>query len=158
MNLGHVVSFKLNQPTSVPPLVINDIGYFLSLIEGPTAGHVFKKFHTPQIWSSHLFDQTSISRPINSNAYSLVSLINHETIWSKAHRHISTYFPQMVHIIKWQDKAATTAEKTMDGTSASSTLTLTTNIIPSKRATVTVKYSDDMDNNSHRNLHQGHPR
>ena len=69
---------------------LNDIGYLLSVIEGPTARRIFKKVHTPQISSKHLFDQTSISGPMNSNAYSLVSLINHYAIWPKAHHHIST--------------------------------------------------------------------
>ena len=78
----------------------------------------------------------------------LLNLIDHETIWSKAHRHISSYFQHMAHIIKWQDKAAGTSEGIMDHGRyivASSISTLTTNIIHSKGATITIKYSDDME-------------
>ena len=102
--------FELNQPTSVQPLSINDIGYTLCIIEGPTAKHIFKKGHAPQISSTHMFDQTSISGPLHSNAHSLVNLVNHDTIWSKAHRHITTYLQRVIHVVKWQEQAAATSE------------------------------------------------
>ena len=92
--------FELNQPTWAQPLHINDTGHVLSIIEGPTGKYIFKKAHNPQISSSRLFDQTSISGPLNSNAHSFVNLVNHETIWSKAHPHICTYFSHMMHIVK----------------------------------------------------------
>ena len=74
---------------------------------------------------------------------SLISLCAHDTIRSKAHRHIQMYFPHMMNIIKWQEEATSTS-RTMGRTSAtSSTSTLTTNIRHSKGATTTIKYNDD---------------
>ena len=89
--------FELNQPTSTPPLHIHSIGHQLITIKGPTGQNTFDKVNSQAISSSHLFDQTSISGPLNSNSHSLISLRNHETIWSKVHRHIATYFPHMLH-------------------------------------------------------------
>ena len=86
---------------------------------------------------------------MNSNADSMVNLDNHDNIWFKAHRHIPSYFSHMLHIIKWQDKTARASERTMVGISTSLTSTLITNIIHSKGATITIKYSDDVDIDSH---------
>ena len=104
----------------------------------------FGKVNRPAIISSHVFDQTSISGPLNSNSHSLISLCSHDTIWSKAHRHVHVYFPHMMNIVKWQAEATSTS-KTVGRTSAtSSTSTLTTNIMHSKGATVTINYNDDI--------------
>ena len=83
--------FELNQPTSVPPLHVHSVGHQLIVSKGPTGQNIFDKDNNPAIISSHLFDQTSISGPLNSNSHSLISLCPHETIWSKAHRRIHTY-------------------------------------------------------------------
>ena len=136
--------FELNQPASTPPLHISNVGQHLTTVRHPTRQNIFDKINNHAIRSSHLFDQTSISGPLNSNAHNMVNLCSHETIWSKARHHIATYFPHMLHIVKWQEQA-TSKSKTIGGTSSGSgTSTLTTNIVHSKRATIT-KYSDDMD-------------
>ena len=83
--------FELNQPTSVPPLHVHSVGHQLIVIKGPTGPNIFDKVNNPAIISSHLFDQTSISGPLNSNSHSLISLCARKTIWSKARRHIHPY-------------------------------------------------------------------
>ena len=55
---SHHQEFKLNQPTSVQPLNISEVGHILNIIEGPTGKHIFKKVHTPQVSSTCLFGQT----------------------------------------------------------------------------------------------------
>ena len=135
--------FDLNQPTSTPPLHVPSIGNVLVILRGPTSQYIYEKVNHPGIVSSHVFDQTAISGPLNSHAHSLISLCAHDTIWSKAHRHIQMYFPHMMNIIKWQEEATSTS-RTVGRTSAtSSTSTLTTNIMHSKGATITIKYNDD---------------
>ena len=83
--------FELNQPT--PPLHVPSVGHQLVVLRGPTAQYIFDKVNHPAIVSSHVSDQTSISEPLNSNAHSLIRLRAHDTIRSKAHRHIHMYFP-----------------------------------------------------------------
>ena len=138
---------ELNQPTSVQLLHINETGHILSIVEGPTGKYIFKKVHSPQISSTHLFDQSSISGPLNSNAHSLMNLVNHKTIWSKAHRHINVYIPHMMHIVKRQEQAASTSKRTMMGTSGLSTSTLPTSSTqrepPSPSSTATTWMSTD---------------
>ena len=104
--------FELNQPTSVPPLHIGNIGHLLTVFKGLTLQNIFEKIHNHAINCLHLFDQTSINRPLNSNVHSHVNLCNHETIWSKSHRHIATYFPHMLHVVKWQEQVKSTSETT----------------------------------------------
>ena len=99
--------FELNQPASKQPLHNNEVGHVLSIIEGPTGKYIFKKVHSPQISSTHLFEQ-----------------------------------------------AISTSERTLMGTSSLRTLTLTTNIIHSKEATTTIKYSDDMEVDLHQRIRQ----
>ena len=136
--------FELNQPTSTPPLHVQNVGHQLVVLRGPTGQYIFDKVNHPAIISSHVLDQTSISGPLNSNSHSLISLCSHDTIWSKAHRHIHMYFPHMMNIVKWQEDATSTS-KTMGRTSAtSSTSTLTTNIMRSKVAIISIKYNDDV--------------
>ena len=114
--------------------------------QGPHRSEHLWRGQQPAIISSHLFDQTSISGPFNSNSRILISLRNHETIWSKAHRHIATHFPHTMHIVKWQEEATPTTKTTGRTSSKSSgASTLTTNIMHSKWTTVTIKYSDDVD-------------
>ena len=135
---------ELNQPTSTPPLHVPSIGKVLAILRGPTSQYIYDKVNHPGIVSSHVFDQTAISGPLNSHAHSLISLCAHDTLWSKAHRHIQMYFPHMMNIIKWQEETTSTS-KTLGRTSAtSSTSTLTTNIMHSKGATITIKYNDDI--------------
>ena len=97
--------FELNQPTSTPPLHVPSIGNVLVIICGPTSQYIYDKVNHPGIASSHAFDQTAISGPLNSHSHSLISLCAHDTIWSKAHRHIQMCFPHMMNIIKWQEEA-----------------------------------------------------
>ena len=80
--------FELNQPASTPPLHVPSIGNVLVILRGPTGQYIFDKVNHPGIVSSHVFDQTAISGPLNSHAHSLISLCAHDTIWSEAHRHI----------------------------------------------------------------------
>ena len=105
--------FELNQPTSTPPLRVLLIGNTLVILRGPTSQYIYDKVNHPGIVSSHVFDQTAISRPLNSHAHSLISLRAHDTIWSKAHRHIQMYFPHMMNIIKWQEEATSTTSRTI---------------------------------------------
>ena len=135
--------FELNQPTSTPPLHVPSIGHVLVILRGPTGQYIFDKVNHPGIVSSHVFDQTAISGPLNSHAHSLISLCAHETIWSKAHRHIQMYFPHMLNVIKWQEEATSGTSRTIGKTSSSSSTTLTTNIMHSKGAIITIKYNDD---------------
>ena len=136
--------FELNQPTSTRPLHVPSIGHLLVVLRGPTSQYIFGKVNHPAIVTSHVFDQTAISGPLNSNARSLISLCAHDTIWSKARRHIHMYFPHMMNIVKWQEEATSTS-KTLGRTSAtSSTSTLTTNIMHSKGAMITIKYNEDI--------------
>ena len=137
--------FELNQPTSVPPLHVHSVGHQLIVIKGPTGPNIFDKVNNPPIISSHLFDQTSISGPLNSNSHSLISLCARKTIWSKARRHIHTYFPRMMNVVKWQEEPTSTSKTIGRTSSGSDTSTLTTNIMHSKGATITIKYNDDMD-------------
>ena len=65
--------FELNQPTSTPPLPVPSIGNVLVILIGPSGQCIFDKVNHPAIVSSHLFDQTAISGPLNSHAHSLVS-------------------------------------------------------------------------------------
>ena len=130
---------ELNQPTSTPPLHVPSISNVLVILRGPTTQYIYDKVNHPGIVSSHVFDQTAISGPLNSHAHSLISLDAHDTICSKAHHHIQMYFPHTMNIIKWQEEAASTS-KTVGRTSAtSSTSTLTTSIMHSKGATITIK-------------------
>ena len=135
--------FEINQPTSTPPLHVPSIGNVLVILCGPTSQYIYDKVNHPCIVSSHVFDQTAILGPLNSHAHSLISLCAHETIWSKAHRHIQTYFPRMMNIVKWQEEATASTSRTMGKTSGTSSTTLTTNIVHSKGATITIKYNDD---------------
>ena len=91
---------ELNQPTSTSPLHAPSIGNVLVILRGPTSQYNYDKVNHPGIVSSHVFDQTAISGPLNSHAHSLISLCAHDTLWSKAHRHIQMYFPHMMNIIK----------------------------------------------------------
>ena len=135
--------FELNQLTSTPPPHVPSTGNVLVILRGPKSQYIYDKVNHPGIVSSHVFDQTAISGPLNSHAHSLISLCAHDTIWSKAHRHIQMYFLHMMNIIKWLEEATSTS-KTLGRTSAtSSTSTLTTNIMHSKGATITIKYNDD---------------
>ena len=84
---------ELNQPTSTPPLHAPSIGNVLVILRGPTSQYIYDKVNHPGIVSSHVFDQTAISRPLNSHAHSLINLCAYDKIWSKAHRHIHMYFP-----------------------------------------------------------------
>ena len=135
--------FELNQPTSTPPLHVPSVGNVLVIFRGPTSQSIYDKVNHPGIMSSHVSDQTAISGPLNFHAHSLINLHAYDTIWCKAHCHIQMYFPHMMNIIKWQEKTTSTT-KTAGRTSAtSSTSTLTTNIMHSKGATITIKYNDD---------------
>ena len=135
---------ELNQPRSTPPLHAPSIGNFLVILRGPTSQYIYDKVNHPGIVSSHVFNQTAISGPLNSHACSLISLRACDAIWSKAQCHIQMYFPHMMPIIKRQEEATSTS-KTLGRTSAtSSTSTLTTNIMHSKGATITIKYNDDI--------------
>ena len=140
MNLAQKTSYVLTGENRV-----NIRSSSSSMIKGPTGPNIFDKVNTPAIISSHLFDQTSISGPLNSNSHSLISLRAHETIWSKAHRHIHTYFPHMMNIVKRQEEATSTSKTIRKTSSGSGTSTLTTNIMHSKGATITITYNDDMD-------------
>ena len=86
--------FELNRPTSTPPLHVPSIDNVLVILRGPSAQHIYDKV-------SHVFGQTAITGPLNSHAHSLISLCAHDTIWSKAHRHIQMYFPHMMNIISY---------------------------------------------------------
>ena len=75
------------------------------------------------------------------NSRSLFSLRNYETIWPKSHRHITTYFPRMMQIMKCQEEATSTS-KTIGRTSSSlGTSTLTTNVMHSEGATATTTWT-----------------
>ena len=95
--------FELNQPASTPPLHVPSIGNVLVILCRTTSQDIYDKVNHPGIVSSHVFDQTAISGPLNSHAHSLISLCAHDTIWSKAHLHIQMYFPHMMNIIKTQN-------------------------------------------------------
>ena len=136
--------FELNQPTSTPPLHVPSIGNVLVIFRGPTSQYIYDKVKAPAIVSSHVFDQMAVSGPLNSHSHSLISLCAHDTIWSKAYRHIQMYFPHMMNIVNWQEETASATSRTMGKTSGtSSTSTLTTNIMHSKGVTITIKYNDD---------------
>ena len=133
--------FELNQPISTPLLHVPSVCNVLVILIGPTGQYIFDKVNHPGIVASHVFDQTAISGPFNSHAHSLISLCARETIGSKAHRHIQMYFPHMLNIVKWQEEATSGTSRTIGKTSGSST-TLTTNIMHSKGAIITIKCND----------------
>ena len=135
--------FELNQPTSTPPLRVPLIGNVLVMLHGPTSQYIYDKVNHPSIVAFHVFDQMAISGPLNSHAHSLISLCAHDTIWSKAHRHIQTYFPHMLTIIKWREKTTSTSRTVGRTSGTSSNSTLTINIMHSKGTTITIKYNDD---------------
>ena len=111
--------FELNQPTSVQPMSINDIGRALCVIEGPSAKHIFKKLHAPEISSSRLFDHPSISGPSSQQCAQLgqARQPRHHLVKSTlSHLYL---LPAHIHIIKWQEQAASISEKTLMGTSVS---------------------------------------
>ena len=123
---------------------VPSIGNVFVILRGPTSQDIYDKVNHPGIVSSHVFDQAAISGPLDSHTHSLISLCAHETMWNKAHRHIQMYFPHVTNIIKWQEEATSTSKTTLGRTSAaSSTSTLTTNIMHNKGATITIKYNDD---------------
>ena len=140
--------FELNQPTSTPPLHVPSIGNVLVILIGPTSQCIFDKVNHPGIVSSHLFDQTAISGPLNSHAHSLASLCAHDTIWSKAHRHIQMYFPHTL-ICSTSSSGKRKLHHEHQGRlgghrpRAQRNVTLTTNIVHSKGATITIKYNSD---------------
>ena len=105
--------FELNQPTSTPPLHAPSTGNVLVILRGPTSQYIYDKVDHPGIVSSHVFDQTAISGPLNSHDHSLISLCAHDTIWSKAYRHIQMYFLHMMNIIKWQEETTSSTSRTI---------------------------------------------
>ena len=135
--------FELNQPTSTPTPHVPSISNVLVILRGPTGQYIYDKVNHPGIVSSHVLDQTAISGPLNFHAHSLISLCAHDTIWSKAHRHIQMYFPHMMNIIKWQEETTSATSRTMGKTPGTSSTALTTNIMHSKGATITINYNDD---------------
>ena len=139
----NIKSLSSTNLMATPPLHVPSIGNVLVILRGPTGQYIYDKVNHPGIVSSHVFDQTAISGPLNSHAHSLISLCAHDTIWSKAHRHIQMYFPHVMNIIKWQEEATSATSRTVGKTSSTSSTTLTTNIMHSKGATITIKYNDD---------------
>ena len=51
----------------------------------------------------------------------------------------------MMHIVKWQEEGYIDIKDNWEDITRLGTSTLTTNIMHSKGATITIKYSDDMD-------------
>ena len=99
----------------------------------------------------HVFDHSSISRPLHSSLYSHSSLLEDETIWTNASCHIQMRFKHMLHIIKWFDFAhiSEVIDTSMVGSPPTSSSSISSQMITTithhKNTLINTKYYDPMD-------------